>query len=57
MLKAKTNSASRAEVIKNAIFYYDFFVDQISSGNEFIVRSNDGNDTRVVMPNIRTRKK
>jgi metal-responsive CopG/Arc/MetJ family transcriptional regulator len=51
-LKEKTNSASRAEVIKNAIFYYNYLVEEILKENQIVVRDNTGKEANLVVPVI-----
>ena len=49
-LKNKTNSASRAEVIKNAIFFYDYLVEQVKQNKEIIIRNGTGKEEKLVIP-------
>jgi hypothetical protein len=41
-LKDKTEAASYAEVIKNALKLYDGIISEIESGNEFLTRDKNG---------------
>lgn len=50
-LKRKTNSVSRAEVIRNAMIYFDYFVDQVHDNGEIIVRKS-GKEEKVILPLI-----
>jgi len=42
-LKEKTEAASAAEVIRNAMRLYDTLIQEIEDGNEIFVRTKDGN--------------
>lgn len=42
-LKEKTEAASYAEVIKNALRLYEALIREVDQGNEFLVRDKDGN--------------
>ena len=41
-LKVKTEAASYAEVIKNALRLYEAVIDEAERGNSFMVKSKDG---------------
>lgn len=41
-LKAKTEAASYAEVVKNALRLYDAVISETESGNAFMVRTPSG---------------
>jgi hypothetical protein len=41
-LKEKTDSASYAEVFKNAMKLYDGIITEIERGNTFLIRDSDG---------------
>jgi hypothetical protein len=41
-LKAKTEAASYAEVLKNALRLYEALIEETERGNEFMVRNADG---------------
>ena len=49
-LKRKTHSASKAEVVKNAIVIYDYIVDQVRKKNDIIVRNGSGPESTLVLP-------
>jgi len=49
-LKEKTESASRAEVIKNAIIYYDMLVEHALNKDDILIRTKDGNETKLALP-------
>ncbi len=42
VLKAKTEAASYAEVLKNALRLYEALIEETERGNEFMVRNADG---------------
>jgi len=42
-LKDKTEAASYAEVIKNALRLYEALINEADQGNEFLVRDKEGN--------------
>jgi hypothetical protein len=41
-LKAKTEAASYAEVVKNALRLYEALIEETESGKQFLVRDKDG---------------
>jgi hypothetical protein len=41
-LKAKTESASYAEVVKNALRIYEALIEEVESGKQFLVRDPSG---------------
>ena len=41
-LKAKTEAASYAEVVKNALRLYDALIEEAESGKQFLTRDRDG---------------
>jgi hypothetical protein len=41
-LKAKTEAASYAEVVKNALRLYEGLIEEVESGKQFLVRDKDG---------------
>jgi hypothetical protein len=41
-LKAKTEAASYAEVLKNALRLYEALIEETERGNEFMVRNAEG---------------
>lgn len=41
-LKAKTEAASYAEVVKNALRIYEALIEEAESGKQFLVRDTDG---------------
>jgi hypothetical protein len=41
-LKAKTEAASYAEVVKNALRLYEALIEEAESGKQFLVRDKDG---------------
>jgi metal-responsive CopG/Arc/MetJ family transcriptional regulator len=41
-LKEKTESSSYAEVIKNALRLYDAVIEEVESGNTFLVKDSSG---------------
>ena len=41
-LKAKTEAASYAEVVKNALRLYEALIEEVESGKQFLVRDKDG---------------
>ncbi len=41
-LKAKTEAASYAEVVKNALRLYEALIEETESGKQFLVRDRDG---------------
>lgn len=41
-LKDKTEAASRAEVVRNALRLYEALIEEIESGTQFLVRDKDG---------------
>ncbi|MDA8248713.1 MAG: hypothetical protein M0Z28_05985 [Rhodospirillales bacterium] len=41
-LKEKTDAASYAEVLKNAMKLYDGLISEVERGSEFLVRDKDG---------------
>ena len=41
-LKAKTEAASYAEVVKNALRLYEALIEEAESGKQFLVRDPDG---------------
>ncbi len=41
-LKEKTDSASYAEVFKNAMKLYDGIISEIERGSQFLIRGRDG---------------
>lgn len=49
-LKEKTNSSSRAEVVRSAIIYYDSLVKIIKEKKIIIARNDDGIEERVIFP-------
>ncbi len=44
-LKDKTDSATYAEVFKNALRLYDALIEEAEKGNEFLVRDDEGHIT------------
>lgn len=48
-LKAKTEAASYAEVVKNALRLYEALIEEAESGNTFLVRSADGSTRQYVV--------
>ncbi len=42
LLKAKTEAASYAEVVKNALRLYEALIEEVESGKQFLVRDKDG---------------
>lgn len=44
-LKVKTEAASYAEVMKNALRLYEALIEETESGKEFLVRGKDGTVT------------
>lgn len=51
-LKEKTNSSSRAEVIKNAIITYDLLVERTLNKDEILIRNSEGVVTILALPII-----
>lgn len=49
-IKEKTDSSTRAEVIKNAIVYYDILVDHVLNKDDIVIRSKDGVETKLALP-------
>jgi len=45
-LKLKTEAASYAEVLKNALRLYEALIEETEKGNEFMIRNEDG----AIMP-------
>lgn len=41
-LKAKTEAASLAEVVKNALRIYEALIEETEAGKEFLIRDKDG---------------
>ena len=41
-LKDKTEAASYAEVVKNALKLYDGMISEVEKGNEFLTKDKDG---------------
>jgi hypothetical protein len=41
-LKAKTEAASYAEVVKNALRLYEALIEETEAGKQFLVRDKDG---------------
>jgi hypothetical protein len=41
-LKAKTEAASYAEVVRNALGLYEALIEETESGKQFLVRDKDG---------------
>ena len=41
-LKLKTEAASYAEVVKNALRLYEALIEETESGKQFLVRDRDG---------------
>lgn len=41
-LKEKTDAASYAEVLKNAMKLYDGLISEVERGSEFLIRDKDG---------------
>lgn len=41
-LKEKTDAASYAEVVKNALKLYDGLISEVEKGSEFLIRDKDG---------------
>jgi len=41
-LKVKTEAASYAEVVKNALRLYEALIEETESGKQFLVRDQDG---------------
>ena len=41
-LKEKTDAASYAEVVKNALKLYDGLITEVENGNEFLIRDRKG---------------
>ncbi len=41
-LKEKTDAASYAEVVKNALKLYDGLITEVEKGSEFLIRDKDG---------------
>ena len=41
-LKAKTEAASYAEVVKNALRLYEALIEEVEDGKQFLVRDKDG---------------
>ncbi len=41
-LKSKTEAASYAEVVKNALRLYEALIEETESGKQFLVRDKDG---------------
>lgn len=41
-LKAKTEAASYAEVVKNALRLYEALIEETESGKQFLIRDKDG---------------
>lgn len=41
-LKSKTEAASYAEVVKNALRLYEALIEETESGKQFLVRDTDG---------------
>ncbi len=52
-LKERTNSASWAEVLRNALFFYWWLVRFIIKGGEVYSLDKDGTPSKVVLPNIK----
>jgi hypothetical protein len=48
-LKTKTEAASYAEVIKNALRLYDAVITEAEAGNTFMVRNADGQTKEYVI--------
>ena len=44
-LKEKTDAASYAEVVKNALKLYDGLISEAAKGSEFLIRDRDGQVT------------
>jgi len=42
-LKEKTEAASYAEVVKNALKLYDGLIEEVERGSEFMLKDKDGN--------------
>lgn len=42
-LKVKTEAASYAEVVKNALRLYEALIEETESGKQFLIRDKDGN--------------
>ncbi len=49
LLKEKTESASYAEVIKNALRLYEALIEEVERGNTFLVRDGEGTVTPYKM--------
>jgi len=41
-LKAKTEAASYAEVVKNALRLYEGLIEEVENGREFLIRDQNG---------------
>lgn len=51
-LKKISHAASWAEVVRNAIYVYNYFVNAIRNGWEIYHIDKDGHATQVILPNI-----
>ena len=49
MLKDRTEATSYAEVVRNALRYYEFLVAEAEKGNEVVVEHKDGSNKRTVL--------
>ena len=49
MLKDRTEATSYAEVVRNALRYYEFLVAEAEKGNEVVVEYKDGSNKRTVL--------
>jgi hypothetical protein len=43
LLQEKTEAASYAEVVKNALKLYDGLIEEVERGSEFMIKDKDGN--------------
>lgn len=48
-LKDKTEAASYAEVLRNALRFYEFLVEEAESGNVVVTEAKDGSGRRTVL--------
>lgn len=49
VLKDRTEAASYAEVVRNALRFYEFLVEEAEKGNEVVIEPKDGSGKRTVL--------
>ncbi len=49
VLKDRTEAASYAEVVRNALRFYEFLVEEAEKGNEVVIEHKDGNKRTVLV--------